>query len=205
MRKPGVSRGTRNMVVPCRSGAFGIGARVDEEQLADAGVGDEALLAVEDPFVAVALRAQLEAGLGIVRRRQAVVGAGARLADAFAEEEVSSARNGLRKRSFCSSVQLAAIRWLHFQHWLKVFEMALSALASSAITSAWVTKSVPWPPHSFGTAMVRKPSLEPFLMMLPVEGLARIGDLVARERDRADLLLGELARLHLPGALLFGQ
>src|SRR5215471_18664615 len=76
---------------------------------------------------------------------------------------VSSARNGLRKRSFCSSVHTAAIRWLHFQHWLKVLEMALSALASSAITSAWVTKSVPSPPHCFGTAMVRKPSLEPFV------------------------------------------
>jgi len=35
----------------------GVGARVDEEQLADAGIGDEAFLAVEDPFVAVALRA----------------------------------------------------------------------------------------------------------------------------------------------------
>ena len=33
-----------------------IGARIDEEQLADAGIGDEALLAIEDPFVAVALR-----------------------------------------------------------------------------------------------------------------------------------------------------
>src|SRR5664279_1728685 len=43
--------------------------------------------------------------------------------------------------------------------------MALSALSTSVITSACDTKSVPWPPHSFGTAMVRKPSLEPFLMM----------------------------------------
>ena len=79
--------------------------------------------------------------------------------------KVSSSRNGLRKRRFWSSLQAAAIRWLHFQHWLKVFEIALSALASSAMTSACVTKSVPWPPHSLGTAMVRKPSLEPFLMI----------------------------------------
>ena len=35
---------------------------------------------------------------------------------------MSSSRNGLRKRPFCSSVQVAAIRWLHFQHWLNVFE-----------------------------------------------------------------------------------
>src|SRR3977135_3055319 len=46
---------------------------------------------------------------------------------------------------------------------MNVFEMALSALASSAMTSACVTKSVPWPPHSLGRAMVRKPSFEPFL------------------------------------------
>src|SRR5215831_10158414 len=77
--------------------------------------------------------------------------------------KVSSARKGLRNLAFCSSVQLWAIRWLHFQHWLKLFEIALSALASSAITSAWVTKSVPSPPHCLGTARVRKPSLEPFV------------------------------------------
>ena len=41
-----------------------IGARVDEEQLADRRVGDEGLLAVEDPFVAVTLGLQLQPGLG---------------------------------------------------------------------------------------------------------------------------------------------
>jgi hypothetical protein len=50
--------------------------------------------------------------------------------------KVSSATNGLRKRSFCSSEQAAEIRWLHFQFWLKALEIALSALASSVITSA---------------------------------------------------------------------
>ena len=79
--------------------------------------------------------------------------------------QVSSATKPGRKRCFCSSVQLAEIKWLHFQFWLKALEMALSALASSVITSACVTKSVPCPPHCFGTAMVRKPSLEPFLMI----------------------------------------
>ena len=33
---------------------------------------------------------------------------------------MSSARNGARKRFFCSSVHTVAIRWLHFQHWLNV-------------------------------------------------------------------------------------
>src|SRR5204863_8510348 len=40
---------------------------------------------------------------------------------------------------------------------------------------------------------------------LPVEGLARVFDLVAFERDRADFLLRELARRHLPRALLVGE
>jgi hypothetical protein len=79
--------------------------------------------------------------------------------------KVSSATKAGRKRCFCSSVQAEEIKWLHFQFWLNALEMALSALASSVITNACDTKSVPWPPHSFGTAMVRKPSLEPFLMM----------------------------------------
>ena len=43
--------------------------------------------------------------------------------------------------------------------------MALSALAISAIIKACVVKSMPWPPYSVGTAAVRMPSFEPFLMM----------------------------------------
>ena len=58
-----------------------------------------------------------------------------------------------------------AIRWLHFQFWLKAFEIALSPRASSAMTNACDTKSAPGPPHSLGTASVRKPSFEPFSMM----------------------------------------
>jgi alkylation response protein AidB-like acyl-CoA dehydrogenase len=55
----------------------------------------------------------------------------------------SAMSKALRKRAFCSSVQAAEIRWLHFQFWLKAFDIAESALASSAITTACVTKSVP--------------------------------------------------------------
>src|SRR5262249_20340951 len=40
---------------------------------------------------------------------------------------------------------------------------------------------------------------------VPVEGLARLGDGVARKRDRADLLVREFARGHLPVALLVAQ
>jgi hypothetical protein len=44
-----------------------------------------------------------------------------------------------------------------------------------------------------------------FLDDLPIEGLARIGDGVARQRNRTDLLLCEFARGHLPGALLVAE
>ncbi len=83
--------------------------------------------------------------------------------------------------------------------------MALSPRASSAITSACDTKSAPGPPHSLGTASVRKPSFEPFSMMSQSHGSNAALDLVALERARAQLLVRELARLHLPVALLFVQ
>src|ERR1044071_7462498 len=67
------------------------------------------------------------------------------------------------------------MRWLHFQFWLKVLEIALSPRASSAITSAWVTKSVPSPPYSLGTASVRKPSFEPFSTMSQLKELCASG------------------------------
>jgi hypothetical protein len=44
--------------------------------------------------------------------------------------------NGLRKRSFCSFVHEAAMRWLHFQFWLKALDIALSPRASSVMTIA---------------------------------------------------------------------
>ena len=78
---------------------------------------------------------------------------------------VSSAMKGLRKRSFCSSVQIAASKCPHFQHWLKVLAMAPSPRASSIITSACVTKSIPCPPYCLGITAVRKPRREPFLMI----------------------------------------
>src|SRR5580704_9366548 len=64
-----------------------IGARVDEEQLAYRRIGDETLLAVEDPLVAFALGAKLQPGLRIVGRRQTVVGAGARFGYSLAEQK----------------------------------------------------------------------------------------------------------------------
>jgi hypothetical protein len=111
----------------------------------------------------------------------------------------------LRKRSFWSRVQNSAIWWLHFQFWLKAFDIALSPLASSAITMPCVTKSAPGPPHSSGTARVRKPRREPFRMISQSQGPNTAFDLIAGERLRAQLLPGELARLQLPAALLLVQ
>src|SRR5215475_13841802 len=164
MRKPGVSRGTRNIVVPCLSGTVkSVRASIKNSlpTLALAMKHFSPLRIHSSPLrSALSLRPALMSSGGM-RLSEPAVGSLMPLPS----RNVSSARNGFRNRSFCSSVQVAAIRWLHFQHWLKVLEIALSALASSAMTSACVTKSVPWPPHSFGTAMVRKPSLEPFLMI----------------------------------------
>ena len=50
-----------------------------------------------------------------------------------------------------------------------------------------------------------EPELGAFLDDVPIEGLARIADRIALERDRADLFLGEFACCHLPGALLVAQ
>src|SRR5215467_13141499 len=164
MRKPGVSRGTRNMVVPCLSGTFGsVRASMKNSlpTLALAMRHFSPLRIHSSPWrSALSLRPALGSPGGS-RLSEPALGSLMPLPS----RKASSSRNGLRKRRFCSSLQAAAIRWLHFQHWLKVLEMALSALASSAITSACVTKSVPCPPHSLGTAKVRKPSLEPFLMI----------------------------------------
>src|SRR3989442_2122767 len=165
MRKPGVSRGTRNMVVPCRSGAFGSVRASMKNSLPTLALAmkhfSPSRIHSSPRRSARSLRPALGSSAGGSRLSEPALGSLMPLPS----RNVSSATNGLRKRSFCLSLHTAEIRWLHFQFWLKVFEIALSALASSAITTAWVTKSVPWPPHCFGTARVRKPSLEPFLMM----------------------------------------
>ena len=94
MRKPGVSLGTRNMVVPCLSGTVEIRTDVEEEQLAHRRVCDKGLLAVEDPLVAVALALELQPGLGISsggnRLSEPAVGSVMPLPS----RKVSSARNG---------------------------------------------------------------------------------------------------------------
>ena len=83
--------------------------------------------------------------------------------------------------------------------------MALSALASSAMTRACVTKSVPWPPHSFGTAMVRNPSLEPFLTMSQSKVSRAVGMASRASEIGRIFLVGEFARRHLPVALFVAQ
>src|SRR5262245_65978878 len=181
MRKPGVSRGTRNIVVPCRSGALGSVRASMKNSLPTLALAMKHFSPLRIQWSPCRSALSLSPALGS--------SGGSRLSEPalgslmpLPSRNVSSSRNGLRKRRFCSSLQAAAMRWLHFQHWLKVLEMALAPLASSAITSVCVTKSVPCPPHSLGTAMVRKPSLEPFLM-ISQSNVARGSSMSSRSRE----------------------
>src|ERR1700733_9301836 len=163
MRKPGVSRGTRNMVVPCLSGAWGSVRASMKNSLPTGALAMKHFspLRIHSSPWRSARSFSPALGSSAGGRRLSEPAPGSEMP--LPSRKVSSATKGLRKRAFCSGVQACEIRWLHFQFWLKVFEIALSARASSAMTRAWVTKSVPWPPYSLGTAMVRKPSFEPFL------------------------------------------
>jgi len=88
---------------------------------------------------------------------------------------------------------------LHFQAVAEGLEMALSPWTVSAIDRAWVTKSVrgaPFLGHRHGTTG----QASTLLMISQSKRRARIGDIVALNRDCADYLFGELARRHLPGS-----
>ena len=159
-----MSRGTRNSVVPCLGGTV---ASVRASTKNSLPIGALAMKAFSPLRIhsspsrsARSLMPLLGSSIGM-RLSEPALGSVMPLPST----QLSSVTNPGRKRFFCSSVQTWLIRWLHFQFWLNALAIALSALASSVITSACVTKSVPSPPHSFGTAMVRKPSLEPFLMI----------------------------------------
>ena len=66
MRKPGVSRGTRNMVVPCLGGTAGSVRASMKNSLPTGALAMKRFLAVEDPLVALALGAKLQPGLRVV-------------------------------------------------------------------------------------------------------------------------------------------
>src|SRR5262245_6713067 len=133
MRKPGVSRGTRNMVVPSRSGTLGL------------------------------LRASMKNNLPTL---------------ALAMKHFSPLR-------------------IHSSPWRSARSLR-PALGSSGGSRA---VSAPF----LGDGQGAKAELRALLDDLPVEGLARIVDLVALERDRAVFLFREFARRHLPGALFVAQ
>ena len=73
------------------------------------------------------------------------------------------------------------------------------------MTSPCVTKSVPGPPQSFGTASVRKPSFEPLVMISQSHGPKPPSIWSRASEMRGDLFAGKFARLHLPAALFFVQ
>src|ERR1700722_3400295 len=175
MRKPGVLRGTRNMVVPCLSGAFGSVRASMKKSLPTGALAMNAFspLRIHSSPCRSARRRRPALGSSAGGRRLSEPAPGSVMP--LPSTKVSSAMKSGRKRCFWSSVHAAEIRWLHFQFWLNAFEIALSARAISAITSACETKSAPWPPHSFGTASVRKPSFDPFLMMSQSQVSAAVG------------------------------
>ncbi len=182
----------------------GVGARVDEEQLADRRVGDERLLAVEDPFIALALGAQLQPGLGIVARH-AVVGTGARLGDALAEHEGVVGDEGREEA-------LLLLLGAGGGDQMAPFPVLAERLGNGAVGLGQLghhqrlrheigALAAPFLRHRHGA----EAELGALLDDVPVPGLARGGNGVARERERADLLVGEFARRHLPGALFVAQ
>src|ERR1022692_1445072 len=188
MRKPGVSRGTRNMVMPCLSGTVGSVRASMKKSLPTGALAMNA-------FSPLRIHSS---PLRSARSFSPVLGSspGRRLSEPalgsvmpLPSTKVSSATKAGRKRCFCSSVQAEEIRWLHFQFWLKAFEMALSALAA------------PFLRHRHGA----EAELGALLDDVPVPGLARGRNGVARQRERADLFVGEFARRHLPGALFVAQ
>src|SRR5215468_8238937 len=181
---------------------IGIGAHVEEEQLSHAAVGDEAFLAVEDPFVAVALAAQLQAGLGIVVGRQPVVGTGARLADALAQhigvvgqerfQEPFLLRVGAHRSdqvtpfpALAEGFRDRAVGLGQFRHDQRLGD-EVGAVAA------------PFRRHRHGAEAKPRALADD----LPVEGLARVRNVVAFERDGTDFVACEGSGLHLPVALL---
>ena len=206
MRKPGVSIGTRNIgACPARMLTFGLVRASTKNSLATLPLAMKHLLAVEYPLVAVALGLQRQPAFGSSSggRRWSEPAFGS--VPAWPSRKVSSAMNGFRKRSFWSVVQNSAIRWLHFQHWLKVLAIALSPLREFGDHQRLRHEIDAVAAPFLGHRRVRKPSCEPLLDDVPVEGLARIGDAVARQRQRPEFFLGEFARLEPPRALFFVQ
>src|SRR5437773_1959596 len=204
MRNPGVSRGTMNMVVPSRRGTSGL---------------VRASMKKSFPTVALAMKhfspfrihssplrsAKLEARFGIVRGRQAVVGAGVRLADALAEEKSVVGEKRFEK-------PLLLLIGANRRDQVAPLPALAEGLGDGAVGPGELhhhqrlrheVGSLPAP--LLGNRHRAKAEPGSLLDDLPVESLARMADRVARERYRTDLLQRELARLHLPGALLFVQ
>src|SRR5262249_23142027 len=139
------------------------------------------------------------------RRRQPVVGAGARLGDALAEQE----RVVLDERP--QEPPLLLLR-AGRRDQVAPFPVLAEGLRNGAVAAGELRHhqrlgdevgalAAPFLRDRHGA----EAELRAFLDDVPVEGLARLGDGVALERDRADLLVRELARGHLPVALLVAQ
>jgi hypothetical protein len=181
-----------------------IGAHVDEEQLADRRVGDEGLLAVQNPLVALALAAQLDAALRIVDRH-AIVGAGTRLGDALAKHPAVVGEKGGQEA-------LLLLLGADLRDQMTPFPVLAEGLGDGAIGLGEFghdqrlrdeigARTAPFLRHRHGAEAELGAPLDD----APVPGFARSRDGVARKRKRADFFFREFARLHLPGALFVAQ
>ena len=188
-----------------RDGGVRVGSAVDEEELGHASVGDVALAPVQHPLVALAHRLELPARPGIVRGH-AVVRTRRLLGSALSEKIGVVFQERFQEPVLSDHpVQAAAIRWLHFQHWLKVFDIALSPRAISSITSAWGDEINPVSAAFLGHDGGAETEREPFLMILPVESLARVGNHVPARVIWERLPRSRISRLIAPRLLFFVQ
>ena len=204
MRKPGVSRGTRNNVVPCLSGTVAsvrasmknslpIGAlamkafsplRIHSSPLRSALSFSPALMSsggrrLSEPALGSVMplpsRKVSSATKGLQEARLLLLGAGRR--DQMAPFPVLAERLGDR------AVGLGQLG--HHQR----LRHEIGAVAAPLLRHRQSAEA----------------ELGALLDDVPVEGSVRGRDGVAFERDRTDLLLGEFARRHLPGALFVAQ
>src|SRR3990170_4096813 len=158
---------------------MGVCANVKEEQLADVAVGDEGFFAVQNPLVAMTLRPQFDAGLGVVIRRQAVVGAATRLRYSLTQHEGIVGEERLEKPFL---LLIGAYR----RNKMAPLPALAEGLGNGAIAFGKLRhhQSLRHKIDAVAAPLLgnrRRPKAElgAFLDKLPVEGLAWIGDLIA--------------------------
>jgi hypothetical protein len=155
--------------------------------------------------VAVAFGAQLQSGLRCVRRRHAVVGTCRGLGDALAEEKAMIGDERPQK-----TLLLLGIAGLRNEVApLPVLAEGLGdrAVAAGKLGHHQRLRDIvgAFAAELLGHRQRAESELRSFFDDVPVECAVGVRRFVEIERDRLDLVLRELARRHLPGALLVAQ